>query len=91
MSRFVVFSQVFALDSDQLLLRGSLVRNTKWVIGICIYTGPETKAPPPSTHTHARVCHIGASYRSLGVWLRTIRRCPDRAMGTADHDELQTG
>jgi magnesium-transporting ATPase (P-type) len=34
---------MFALDSDQLLLRGSLVRNTKWIIGVCIYTGPETK------------------------------------------------
>lgn len=28
---------------DQILLRGSLLQNTKWVYGVVIYTGHETK------------------------------------------------
>ncbi len=32
-----------AVTADQLLLRGSTLRNTKWVIGLVIYTGDETK------------------------------------------------
>ena len=31
------------MNADQILLRGSSLRNTKWVIGIAIYTGHDTK------------------------------------------------
>ncbi|ODV95683.1 hypothetical protein PACTADRAFT_43115 [Pachysolen tannophilus NRRL Y-2460] len=31
------------ITNDNVLLRGCSLRNTKWVIGIVIYTGPETK------------------------------------------------
>ena len=31
------------LGPHQLLLRGSLIRNTKWVVGAVVYTGAETK------------------------------------------------
>ncbi len=34
---------VIPIGSDQILLRGSLLQNTKWVYGIVIYTGHETK------------------------------------------------
>ena len=30
----------------QLLLRGSRLRNTKWIVGVVLYTGVETKARP---------------------------------------------
>ncbi|CAX42839.1 aminophospholipid translocase (flippase), putative [Candida dubliniensis CD36] len=32
-----------AITPENVLLRGCTLRNTKWVIGFCIYTGPETK------------------------------------------------
>ncbi|KAK6464682.1 aminophospholipid translocase and ATPase [Scheffersomyces coipomensis] len=32
-----------ALSNDNVLLRGCTLRNTKWVIGLVIYTGSETK------------------------------------------------
>ena len=32
-----------ALTYSQMLLRGSGLRNTDWVLGICVYTGHETK------------------------------------------------
>jgi phospholipid-transporting ATPase len=31
------------LGSDQILLRGSQLKNTAWVYGLVIYTGHETK------------------------------------------------
>lgn len=31
------------MDPDQLLLRGSCLRNTKWVLGLAVFTGHETK------------------------------------------------
>lgn len=32
-----------ALDEKNLLLMGSVLKNTDWVIGLCVYAGPETK------------------------------------------------
>ena len=31
------------LSPDQILLRGAKLQNTKWVFGLVIYTGHETK------------------------------------------------
>ena len=40
------------VSSDHLLLRGSSVRNTAWVVGLVVYTGRETKEMMNS-HLHA--------------------------------------
>ncbi|EGW31556.1 uncharacterized protein SPAPADRAFT_72340 [Spathaspora passalidarum NRRL Y-27907] len=32
-----------AITPDNVLLRGCMLRNTKWVIGLVVYTGPESK------------------------------------------------
>jgi phospholipid-transporting ATPase len=31
------------LGPDQLLLRGAMLRNTRWIFGIVVYTGHESK------------------------------------------------
>ena len=31
------------MEPDQILLRGSSLRNTEWIIGVCVFTGHETK------------------------------------------------
>mmetsp|Transcript_7016 Transcript_7016/g.9751 ORF Transcript_7016/g.9751 Transcript_7016/m.9751 type:complete len:161 (+) Transcript_7016:1139-1621(+) len=33
----------FPIDPDQVLLKGSSLRNTEWVLGVCVYTGHDTK------------------------------------------------
>lgn len=32
-------NQTFALDNDKMLLRGSILRNTKWCYGVVIFAG----------------------------------------------------
>ncbi|XP_045203321.2 probable phospholipid-transporting ATPase IA isoform X3 [Mercenaria mercenaria] len=41
--------QAIPLGPDQLLLRGAMLRNTNWIFGIVVYTGPESKLMLNST------------------------------------------
>lgn len=36
-------SVMSALDEKNLLLMGSVLKNTDWIVGLCVYAGPETK------------------------------------------------
>jgi magnesium-transporting ATPase (P-type) len=38
-----LINQEFKLDTNNLLLRGSILKNTKWIIGVVVYTGKQTK------------------------------------------------
>lgn len=33
----------YALTANQLLLKGSILKNTQWIIGFVVYSGNETK------------------------------------------------
>lgn len=39
------------MGPDQVLLRGAMLRNTKWVFGVVIYTGHDTKLMRNNTAT----------------------------------------
>ncbi|XP_043252850.1 probable phospholipid-transporting ATPase IA isoform X4 [Colletes gigas] len=43
--------QSVALGPDQVLLRGAMLRNTRWVFGVVIYTGHDTKLMQNNTTT----------------------------------------
>lgn len=43
--------QSIPLGPDQLLLRGAMLRNTKWAFGVVIYTGHDTKLMQNNTST----------------------------------------
>lgn len=51
-------SETIALDIDQVLLRGSSLRNTEWVYGVAIYTGHETKVMMNSANNKAKFSKI---------------------------------
>lgn len=45
------FHRSVALGPDQLLLRGAMLRNTRWIFGVVIYTGHDTKLMQNNTAT----------------------------------------
>jgi len=46
------------LDEEQILLRGSSLRNTEWVYGVAIYTGHESKIMMNSSKSKAKLSKI---------------------------------
>lgn len=59
-----VFFPNRSLCSDNLLLRGSRLRNTDFVFGIAVYTGIDTKVRNISTAFHLSFC---SNYFTL-IW-----------------------
>jgi len=41
--KLTICEENFALSANQLLLKGSSLRNTPWVVGFVIFTGSDTK------------------------------------------------
>eukprot|EP00941_MAST-03F_sp_MAST-3F-sp1_P000720 g720.t1 len=48
----------FPIDAKQILLRGSIVRNTLWTVGIVVYTGTETKVMQNTRETPSKASHL---------------------------------
>lgn len=49
---------VIAIDPDQILLKGSCLRNTDWIIGVCVYSGHETKIMKNGTNARAKTSKL---------------------------------
>jgi len=58
-----------AVGPANLLLRGSKIRNTPWVLGIVAYTGEETKVMMNSRSTRTKLSSIN---RTVNITLRVI-------------------
>ena len=51
-------AEQMALDVDQVLLRGSSLRNTKWIYGVAIYTGHDSKVMMNSSNNKPKFSKI---------------------------------
>jgi len=47
-----------ALDADNVLLRGAVLRNTEWMIGVAFFTGPDTKLVQNSFKTPSKFSQL---------------------------------
>jgi len=54
----LVDGAVIPIDPDQVLLRGSCLRNCDWILGICIYSGHETKIMKNGTSARVKTSKI---------------------------------
>ena len=41
----------YPLDPDMILLKGSSLRNTEWITGLCVFTGHDTKIMKNSSNS----------------------------------------
>lgn len=48
----------YPLNQDQMLLRGSSLKNTHWVVGVVVYTGHDTKMLQTSTQVRFKYSHM---------------------------------
>eukprot|EP00466_Bigelowiella_natans_P005228 jgi/Bigna1/132164/aug1.16_g6872 len=46
------------LTGRNLVIRGSIIRNTAWCVGLCVYTGDDTKIMQNSTETPSKLSNI---------------------------------
>ncbi|GAB5354312.1 hypothetical protein AAMO2058_000108000 [Amorphochlora amoebiformis] len=46
------------LSRENLLIRGSVVRNTSWMVGLCVYTGNDSKIMQNATETPSKLSNI---------------------------------
>ena len=53
------------VDQSNLLLRGSRLRNTKWVLGVVVYTGKESKIAQNSRSVPSKQSNLD----KVGRWL----------------------
>ena len=49
---------IVPMGPDEILLRGSSLRNTEWIYGVCIFTGHETKIMKNGTAARAKKSKI---------------------------------
>ena len=52
--KLILNSDPYGLSVDQILLRGSSLRNTEWIYGIVVYTGHETKIMKNSVNSKTK-------------------------------------
>ena len=64
-----VGKQVYALDANILLVRGSSLKNTEWVYGLVVYTGHDTKIMMNSSSAKAKFSNLEKSTNTQIVWI----------------------
>src|SRR6218665_1156034 len=60
----------YALNNDKILLRGCVLRNTKWCYGLVIFAGKDTKLMMNSGKTKFKRTHIDKLMNLLIVGVR---------------------
>ena len=64
---------VVPMNPDEVLLRGSSLRNTEWVYGICLFTGHETKIMKNGTNARSKKSKIEVSTNNYIIVIMLIQ------------------
>lgn len=66
---------VIPIEFDQFALRGCSLRNTEWVIGICVYAGHDTKIMLNSASSRPKSSKLEIAtnkYMLFGIFFQAI-------------------
>jgi len=69
------FQDTVHLDIDTLLLRGSSLKNTKWVYGVAVYTGHDSKVMMNSSKNKPKFSKIEVAtnkFIKIGVLIQMV-------------------
>ena len=55
------------LSEQQLLLKGANLKNTEWVVGICVYSGADTKIMMNSQQGQPKMSHLESQINKLVI------------------------
>jgi len=70
------------LFMDHIILRGCSLRNTDWIVGLSVYTGPDTKAMLNSREAPAKSPHLQTILNRLLYGLFLVLFCMVCVFGT---------
>lgn len=62
-------SESIPLDANQILLRGSSLRNTDYIYGIAVYTGHESKIMKNSPHARSKRSKLEVATNSYIIYI----------------------
>jgi phospholipid-transporting ATPase len=68
----IIKGNQYPLSPDQLLLRGSQLRNTDWIVGLACFTGHETKLVMNSTSTPVKKTKIDLMVNDQIIFLLIV-------------------
>jgi phospholipid-transporting ATPase len=68
----IINGNQYPLTPDQLLLRGSQLRNTDWIVGLACFTGHETKLVMNSTSTPVKKTKIELMVNDQIIFLHLV-------------------
>jgi len=78
-------STVQSIDHDSMVLRGTIIRNTKMVLGVAVYTGPDSKIIMNSNESPSKTSRIDAIVNGsmLLILLALVTMCTASTMLSA--------
>lgn len=63
----------FTLSDKQILLKGANLQNTDWVLGICCYTGEESKIMLNSQNGRQKMSHMESKVNKLVIYIILVQ------------------
>ena len=69
--KFKIGQRTYALDFEQMLLKGTFLKNTKWVVGLVVYTGKETRIMMNSRNVRNKLSDIEKIINKFSIFIVT--------------------
>jgi magnesium-transporting ATPase (P-type) len=71
--KITICEETFSLSANQLLLKGSVLRNTEWVLGICVFTGLDTKLMMNSQQVRHKQSKVEKKMNVLVIYIVVVQ------------------